>query len=107
MNRQVSTTAEQVMAAEDRFSLIPEAAAYLDHRLTGPEALIAATVMAAFAADRIAEFKIALADTIRCPMGVVPNSAEGLLTQAEIAAAEDRRIGGHRAFGVAENGGDL
>jgi hypothetical protein len=34
---------------------------------------------------------IALADAIRRPMGVVPDSAKGLVTDADLAAAEKRR----------------
>ena len=39
------------------------------------------------------QLKIALADAIRRPMGVIPKSAEGLLTAAELEAAEKRRAG--------------
>ena len=35
--------------------------------------------------------RIALADAIRRPMGVVPASAEGLITDADLDAAEKRR----------------
>lgn len=35
--------------------------------------------------------KIALADAIRRPMGVVPNSAEGLISHDDLANAERRR----------------
>jgi hypothetical protein len=37
------------------------------------------------------ELKIALADAIRSPMGVMPDSARGWLTDAELDAAESRR----------------
>ena len=40
---------------------------------------------------QIAQLKIALADAIRRPMGVVPKSAEGLITELDIMAAEARR----------------
>jgi hypothetical protein len=36
-------------------------------------------------------FRTALADAIRRPMGVIPESAEGLITQADLDAAEKRR----------------
>lgn len=35
--------------------------------------------------------RIALADAIRRPMGVVPDSASGLISQAELNDAEKRR----------------
>jgi hypothetical protein len=35
--------------------------------------------------------RIALADAIRRPMGVIPASAEGLITDADLDAAEKRR----------------
>ena len=41
--------------------------------------------------DYAAKLKIALADAIRRPMGVVPASAEGLVTDQEIQEAEIRR----------------
>ena len=37
------------------------------------------------------QYRIALADAIRRPMGVVPDSADGLITQDELEAAEKRR----------------
>lgn len=40
---------------------------------------------------KIALLKIALADAVRRPMGVVPDSAYGLLSEDEMAAAEERR----------------
>lgn len=42
--------------------------------------------------DLSGKLKIALADAIRRPMGVVPDSADGLLTQDELEAAEERRV---------------
>jgi len=36
-------------------------------------------------------FRTALADAIRRPMGVIPESAEGLVTQDDLDAAEKRR----------------
>lgn len=36
-------------------------------------------------------YKIALADAIRRPMGVIPDSAVDLVTTAELKAAEERR----------------
>lgn len=41
--------------------------------------------------------KVALADAIRRPMDVVPDSAQGLVTQDEVQTAEERR------FGIEEN----
>lgn len=41
--------------------------------------------------DYAAKLKIALADAIRRPMGVVPESATGLITDQEIQEAETRR----------------
>lgn len=38
-----------------------------------------------------ARLRIALADAIRRPMGVIPASAEGLVTDDELQAAEERR----------------
>lgn len=38
------------------------------------------------------ELRIALADAIRCPMGVVPDSAAGLVSPADVDAAEARRV---------------
>lgn len=43
---------------------------------------------------KIAALKIALADAIRCPMGVCPDSAVGFLTVEELKDAENRRIEG-------------
>ena len=40
----------------------------------------------------IARLRIALADAIRRPMGIVPNSAYGLVTQDDLDAAEERRL---------------
>ncbi|NCA18084.1 MAG: hypothetical protein EBS90_13770, partial [Betaproteobacteria bacterium] len=37
------------------------------------------------------KFRTALADAIRRPMGVIPQSAEGLVTQDDLDAAEGRR----------------
>lgn len=39
----------------------------------------------------IAAYRIALADSIRRPMGVVPDSAQGLITIEELTDAEQRR----------------
>ncbi len=52
--------------------------------------------LAHFAGQRaeVAALKIALADAIRCPMGVCPDSAVGLLTVEELKDAENRRIEG-------------
>ncbi len=43
---------------------------------------------------KVAALKIALADAIRCPMGVCPDSAVGLLTVEELKDAENRRVEG-------------
>lgn len=40
---------------------------------------------------KIAQLKTALADACRRPMGVVPDSAHGLLSQDDLDAAEERR----------------
>jgi len=42
--------------------------------------------------NTIRVLKIALADAIRRPMGVIPESAEGLVTHYELEQAEVRRI---------------
>lgn len=42
--------------------------------------------------EQVAELRVALADAIRRPMGVVPESADGLVTQDELDAAEQRRL---------------
>ena len=42
--------------------------------------------------EHVAELRVALADAIRRPMGVVPESADGLVTQDELDAAEQRRL---------------
>lgn len=41
-----------------------------------------------------AKYRTALADAIRRPMGVIPDSAEGLVTDAELRRAEERRSTG-------------
>lgn len=43
-------------------------------------------------ADEIARLRIALADAIRRPLGVIPDSAVGLVSDADLDAAEARRI---------------
>ena len=40
----------------------------------------------------VQRLRLALADAIRSPMGVMPDSATGLVTQEELAAAESRRL---------------
>lgn len=37
-------------------------------------------------------YRIALADAIRSPMGIQPHSAEGLVSEDEVTAAERRRV---------------
>ena len=50
--------------------------------------------------DENARLRLALADAIRRPMGVVPASAEGLVTDADLVAAESRRVtAGHATRG--------
>lgn len=41
--------------------------------------------------DESERLRIALVDAIRRPMGVIPASAEGLVSQADLDAAEQRR----------------
>jgi len=41
--------------------------------------------------------RIALADSIRRPMGVIPDSAEGLLRDGDLDLAEARRVNGQEA----------
>jgi hypothetical protein len=48
--------------------------------------------MGATAAEEIAILRIALADAIRRPMGVIPASAEGRITDEEIRRAEESRV---------------
>lgn len=43
--------------------------------------------------NEVTRLRTALADAIRSPMGVVPDSAVGLITDAELEAAEKRRQG--------------
>lgn len=40
----------------------------------------------------IERLRLALADSIRRPMGVMPDSADGLITQDDLDAAERRRL---------------
>ncbi len=42
--------------------------------------------------EQIADMRLALADAIRRPMGVIPESAAGLVTQDDLDAAEQRRL---------------
>ena len=41
--------------------------------------------------ELLQKYKLALADAIRRPMGVVPDSAVGLVTNEDLDAAEQRR----------------
>ena len=43
--------------------------------------------------EAAAAYKIALADAIRSPMGVSPDSAQGLLSDGDLEQAELRRTG--------------
>jgi hypothetical protein len=49
------------------------------------------TMMIDILRKQIADMRLALADAIRRPMGVIPESADGLLTQDDLDAAEKRR----------------
>jgi len=60
------------------------------HNLTLAERDKAWTALSA-AREEVERYKIALADATRRPMGVLPASAVGLLTAAELDAAEARR----------------
>ena len=42
---------------------------------------------------QLTQLRTALADAIRRPMGVIPDSAKGLITEADLDAAEKRRMG--------------
>lgn len=42
--------------------------------------------------SEITKLKIALADALRCPMGIHPDSAQGLVTAEEVDSAEVRRV---------------
>jgi hypothetical protein len=55
------------------------------------EKMSAAEASLASAQEEVARYKIALADATRRPMGVLPASADGLVTAADMAAAEARR----------------
>jgi len=52
--------------------------------------------------ELIRKYRIALADAIRRPMGVVPASAEGLVSVQEMDAAEVRRTGLAQPYSGAE-----
>jgi len=47
--------------------------------------------------ELLQKYKLALADAIRRPMGVVPDSAVGLLNNADLEAAEQRRVAAKEA----------
>lgn len=53
-------------------------------------------------AELVARYRVALADAIRRPLGVTPESAEGLITNAELMQAEERRP---RLYSTASAGG--
>lgn len=42
--------------------------------------------------ELLQKYKLALADAIRRPMGVVPDSAVGLITNEDLDTAEQRRV---------------
>jgi len=52
----------------------------------------------ATAIDERRRLRIALADAIRRPMGVIPDSAEGLLRDGDLDRAEVRRLRGNVPF---------
>lgn len=62
--------------------------------------------------DLLEKYKIALADAIRRPMGVVPDSAVGLVTNEDLDTAEQRRVAERDAkaekmfVGATEKGSD-
>lgn len=47
---------------------------------------------------KIEAYRIALADAIRRPMGVVPDSAQGLITIEKLTDAEQRRTNNKKAL---------
>ena len=53
--------------------------------------VIVSSTLLTDAADEIAGLRTALADAIRRPMGVVPDSAEGLLSEGDLDLAEAKR----------------
>lgn len=55
------------------------------------DARVAASAVRALTEERD-RLREALADAIRRPMGVIPASAEGLVTTADLDAAEARRV---------------
>jgi hypothetical protein len=55
----------------------------------------------------IERLRLALADSIRRPMGVIPESADGLVTQDDLDAAENRRQRWQQAVCPRETRGDL
>lgn len=62
------------------------------HESELPDAPNANGTVSAFTHSRTVDaLKEALADAIRRPMGVIPDSAVGLITAADLDAAEDRR----------------
>lgn len=72
-------TAPPADALEDA-SVLTQAAEYLDHQLTGPEAVIAISVMASFAAEQIAAAKAE---------GIEEFIRESVKTDTEIRSFED------------------
>jgi len=48
--------------------------------------------------DELSRLRIALADAIRRPMGVIPDSAQGLLSDGDLDLAEVRRLRGSVPF---------
>jgi len=70
-----------------------EAREHNAHLAVKEERAIAEAAEAALASykEEVERLKVALADSIRRPMGVIPASAEGLITYADVAAAEERR----------------
>ena len=90
------------MAQEARGAALKEAAVMVDQKYIAlgryglRDAILSLDPDAVRAHDEaireaVQPYRIALADAIRRPMGVVPASAEGLVTTAELDAAEERR----------------
>jgi hypothetical protein len=53
---------------------------------------------------QLESYKVALADAIRRPMGVVPDSANGLISSKDVALAEVRRVNKAERSAIDETG---
>lgn len=94
LDREAATNVESVIAMRTRFTGMPPYVGWKGLGLALTEALDARDAAEAALAsykEEVERLKIALADAIRRPMGVIPASAEGLITYADVAAAEERR----------------